>query len=507
MVTNVGRRVWSYFTSTGVWAMPGEQAPIEVVFLRILGLGYLGLTIVGTVTTDPRPSLGGHGPIVLVAVCVLVVAIVVANPRSAVSPRTRVLALAALVAAATALATVQPKGIWELTPYYVGIVAAMRLERRTAVWALGLTILPLGIVAALDNDAGAAVSTVIGAVPWFLVMRQMRRMREQNVALEASQVAEARAAAAAERGRLAREMHDVLAHTLSALALQLESTRLLARDRGVDADVARAVDQAHSLAAGGLDEARRAISTARGDVLPGPERLELLAETFAEQSGLPVALDVTGEPRPLPADARLAVYRTAQEALTNIRRHATPGHVAVRLAYGDGAVELVIEDHGRTAPVAGVPAGQVGDGEQGSHSHRHRSSDGDAGAAADLQAAADFAAGAGPRAVADVAAGAGPRAAADFAAGAGPRAVADVAAGAGPRAVADVAAGAGPRAAADLAAGADAATDPAALAAAAGLTGHGYGLTGMRERAELAGGRLVAEPTGDGFRVELWLPA
>jgi signal transduction histidine kinase len=408
VVANAGQRVWSYFTSTGVWAMPGERAPIEVVFLRILGLGYLGLTIVGTATTDPRPSLGGRGPIVLGALCVLGAAIVIANPRSAVGPRTRLLALAALVGAATVLATVQPNGIWEITPYYVGIVAAMRIERRTAVWALGLTILPLGIVAAVENHAGDAVSTVIGAVPWFLVMRQMRRMREQNIALEASQAAEARAAAAAERGHLAREMHDVLAHSLSALALQLETTRLLARDRGVDADVARAIDQAHGLAAGGLGEARRAISTARGDVLPGPERLELLAETFAEQSGLPVALDVSGEPRPLPADARLAVYRTAQEALTNIRRHATPNHVAVRLAYCDDAVELVIEDHGRIAPVVGVPA--------------------------------------------------------------------------------------------------DPETDPEALAAAAGLTGHGYGLTGMRERAELAGGRLVAEPTGDGFRVELWLP-
>ncbi len=217
-----------------------------------------------------------------------------------------------MVAAGAVLATSQPNGLWEAIPYYVAIVVAMRLERVTAVWVLGLTLDALGAVAGLGNQWGAALGTIAGALPWFLVMRQMRHMREQNLALEASQAAEARAAAALERSRLAREMHDVLAHTLSALALQLESTRLLAHDRGVGSDVSRAIDQAHGLAASGLEEARRAISTARGDALPGPERLRSLAQAVSEQSGLPVSVDVRGEPRELAAEARLAVYRTAQ---------------------------------------------------------------------------------------------------------------------------------------------------------------------------------------------------
>ncbi|HEY5260868.1 MAG TPA: histidine kinase [Solirubrobacteraceae bacterium] len=293
----------------------------------------------------------------------------------------------------------------------MGIVAAMRLDRKLAPWVLGVNLVVLGTVAGFSNHWGDALGTLIGAVPWFLVMRQMRRMREQNIALEASQAAEARAAAAAERGRLAREMHDVLAHSLSALALQLESTRLLAHDRGVDPDVARAIDQAHGLAASGLEEARRAISTARGDALPGPERIRSLAEAVAEQSGLPVTVDVRGEPRELPADARLALYRTAQEALTNIRRHATPDQVAVRLDYQPDAVALVVEDHGAGA-MAAVREAAAGDGS-------------------------------------------------------------------------GMSAGAG--------------TIP--------FAGAGYGLTGMRERAELLGGTLVAEPTDDGFRVQLVLPA
>jgi signal transduction histidine kinase len=369
----------------------------EVVFMRCLGIGFMGLMFIATLTTRPYPGLHGKGLAVLLALCAMPVAFVVSNPRSAADNAARLWALGAIAVAGAILAAVQPDGIWEASPYYVAIVAAMRLERTTAVWALGLTLALLAGVGALGDHWGASLSTMIGALPWFLVLRQMRRMHEQNVALEASQTAEARAAAAAERGRLAREMHDVLAHTLSALALQLESTRLLAHDRGVDVDISSAIDQAHGLAASGLEEARRAISTARGDTLPGPERVGSLAEAFSEQSGLPAEVQVHGDPRELPAEARLAVYRTAQEALTNIRRHASPARVDVSLEYGEDAVALVVEDHGEeAAPLI----------------------------------------------------------------------------------------------------------DPEVASPSAG-----YGLTGMRERAELLGGTLMAEPTRDGFRVRLWLPA
>src|SRR3954453_15192857 len=106
-------------------------------------------------------------------------------------------------------------------------------------------------------------------------MRLMRRQREEHEVtkglvreLEISRAGEAATAAEAERSRLAREMHDVLAHSLSALALQLESTRLLADDRGVDPEGVRPVERAHPLGASGLDEARRAINALRGDEPP-----------------------------------------------------------------------------------------------------------------------------------------------------------------------------------------------------------------------------------------------
>ena len=147
-------------------------------------------------------------------------------------------------------------------------------------------------------------------------------------------------------------MHDVLAHSLSALALQLE-TRACSRAAVASTPRSpRAIDRAHHLAASGLDEARRAIAAARGDELPGPERIGALADAFREQSGLPVALEVSGEPRELAPEARLAVYRTAQEALTNVRRHAAAERVDVKLDYGPDSTVLVVEDHA----VAGVLA-------------------------------------------------------------------------------------------------------------------------------------------------------
>jgi signal transduction histidine kinase len=315
-----------------------------------------------------------------------------------------------VIVAAGVLGSAQPHGVWVVGPYYVAIVAALKLDRRTAWLMLAATLAPFVGGYLLKHEALGALGFVFGIVPWFLAMRLLHYVADQRDALQASRAAEARAAAVAERGRLAREMHDVLAHSLSALALQLETTRLLARTRGVDDEVTQGIDRAHHLAASGLDEARRALASERGDELPGPDRIGALADAFKQQSGLPVAVEVAGDPRELPAEARLAVYRTAQEALTNVRRHATPERVDIKLDYRLDSTVLVVEDH--------AIRGSRGRGAK------------------------------------------------------------------------DVA-------------GDPAPGDPADVAHNGGA---GYGLTGMRERAELLGGQLLAAPTPDGFRVELTLP-
>ena len=371
-------------------------APVEAIAWRLFGVLILAAFIVITSVTHPRPGLHGRDIGVLASFVAFVASTIAAHPeRRELPTRRRILALIGVIVAAGCLGAFQPHGVWVLGPYYVAIVAALSLDRRAA-WLIFLAAIAPFLAGYLSKGQVAHAGTFLsGILPWFFAMRLLHYVAEQRDELKASRASEAEAAAAAERGRLAREMHDVLAHSLSALALQLETTRLLARDRDVDTDVTRAIDRAHHLAASGLDEARRAIAAERGEELPGPERIGALADAFKEQSGLPVALVVRGEPHELPPEARLAVYRTAQEALTNVRRHATAERVDLRLDYGPSSTVLVVEDHS----VPGSPR-------------------------------------------------------------------------------------------------------PAPI----GLDG-GYGLTGMRERAELLGGELHAAPTPGGFRVELRLPS
>ncbi len=153
-------------------------------------------------------------------------------------------------------------------------------------------------------------------------------------------------------------MHDVLAHSLSGLLLQLEAARMLAAGDPADPRLPGVVDRAHQLGRTGLDEARRAIGMLRDDELPGPDRLPALAAQFEQDRAVPTRFTVSGAPRELASEARLALYRVAQESLTNITRHARPDRVELHLAYEPSATRLVVEDF---AAVAAAPA-PAGDG-------------------------------------------------------------------------------------------------------------------------------------------------
>jgi signal transduction histidine kinase len=377
--------------------------PPPVRAMRAFGFAAIAFMVFVAVTTEPRPALHGDGALVLLALVALLAGLPGVFPRRPLPPGRRLVALTLVGAASVALTALQTEGAAISGVYLVPIIAALRLPRAQAVAVSALTIGGEMVALALTHPAptGPILTLGFSMVPWFLVMRLMRqqgiaRARAEGLVeeLRESREAHAQSAALGERTRLARDMHDVLAHSLSALSLQLEAARLLARDRDADPDVVAAVERAHHLAAGGLDEARRAIAALRGDELPGPERLQALADAFREHTAADCRLTVSGEPRPLGSEARLAIYRTAQEALTNVRRHSAADRVELVLAYEAGGTRLTVRDHGPGAPVA---------------------------------------------------------------------------------------VGGGP--------------------------GGGYGLTGMRERAELLGGRLAAGPTDDGFQVELWLPA
>jgi signal transduction histidine kinase len=170
-----------------------------------------------------------------------------------------------------------------------------------------------------------------------------------------------RAAALAERSRLARDLHDVLAHSLSALALQLEATRLMAITTGAGARLVGQVASAHKLTCIGMLEARRALQMLREDEAYVPADLPELVSETAMALGIPIALEVVGVPRPLGADAGITLYRVVQEALTNVAKHAGRGaRVTVRLAWASGGAEVSIVDRGGDGVDAGLPSSGFG---------------------------------------------------------------------------------------------------------------------------------------------------
>lgn len=193
---------------------------------------------------------------------------------------------------------------------------------------LGLIALTVSHVAAgaTVQLTGCIVAFVVIAVGGFnrriyrdRLMRQAARLVEQTSRTQAEHV---RSAALSERAHIAREIHDVLAHSLGVLAVQLEAADAVLIDGGDPAQVHRHVARARTLAVEGLTETRRAIGALRGDTLLLTDQLEQLVVDHSQDTGTPTELSVDGSPRIFPAEVTLTVYRTAQEALTNCRKHA-----------------------------------------------------------------------------------------------------------------------------------------------------------------------------------------
>ncbi len=183
--------------------------------------------------------------------------------------------------------------------------------------------------------------------------RRLDSLIERNRLLAIERDQQADLAAAAERARIARELHDVVAHSLSVIVTQADGGRYAASQ-----DLRAAAGVLDTIAATGreaLTEMRRLLGvlrvgdgeTARLVPQPGAEEVETLVEQIGA-TGLPVQLCVAGRPRPLPAGVDVTVYRVAQEALTNVLRHAgSPRRVEVELSYVDDGVELAVRDDGR----------------------------------------------------------------------------------------------------------------------------------------------------------------
>ncbi|WP_231335664.1 sensor histidine kinase [Actinomadura graeca] len=198
-----------------------------------------------------------------------------------------------------------------------------------------------------------------------------RSLEERAVRLEAERDAQAQVAAAAERARIAREMHDVIAHSVSVMVVQADGGSYML---DVDPDRARrALEMIGTTGRQALTEMRRMLGVLReggqaGTYAPQPgiDQLTELVEQI-RTTGLTVDLAIEGTPLEMPAALQLAVYRIIQEALTNARKHGGPRVTAqVRLHYGDDAVLVDVSDDGRGAAALsdGQGHGLVGMGER-----------------------------------------------------------------------------------------------------------------------------------------------
>nr|WP_239092118.1 histidine kinase [Streptomyces sp. SID14478] len=228
--------------------------------------------------------------------------------------------------------------------------AVSALERLPLAASVPATAASLTGFALVNNDAWLTTAVIVVGLclsGYVLRLDAEARGNAQRLLVQerAARAAEAESAALAERSRIAREIHDVLAHSLSAQLVHLEAARLLI-ERGADRDqILERVVAARGMARDGLSETRQALSALRGDMTPLED---FLRELVASSDG--ASLSVAGERGPLAAEASQAVRRVAQEALTNVRKHAPGAKTQMRLEYGPVEVALEVRDSGASRP-------------------------------------------------------------------------------------------------------------------------------------------------------------
>jgi signal transduction histidine kinase len=257
--------------------------------------------------------------------------------------------------------------------------AARHGKRREATASLGIAIGGMWAAAALPPTSGAAY--IVGDAIWgsglmagawglgraFRNRKLSAHALEQRAdQLEREQEERARLAVADERGRIARELHDIVAHNVSTMVVQAGAgKRVLDRDPGKAREAFASIETSGRRA---LAEMRRLLGILRTDreglalaPQPGLASLDGLIDQVRD-AGLPVELTVIGQPQPLSSGVDVSAYRIIQEGLTNTIKHAGPAHAEVVVRYEDGDLDLEILDDGRGAAESAANGARKGHG-------------------------------------------------------------------------------------------------------------------------------------------------
>jgi signal transduction histidine kinase len=325
-----------------------------------LGVTAMVVCVAVSVLAAPSPALKA-----VVGVLGLCAELGMLLGRRILAPQRAVVGVVTTIAAGFAMTVLAPNGLGEIPVLAGAAVLPLCVQDRLARSA-GVAVVAVGFGVVIMVISGSLTGLLAGVGAWFIADRAVEHAalqaeRDRAVALvaevEATRLARQEAAAVEERGRIAREMHDVLAHSLAGLSVQLQAVRVVADREGAGPALTGPLDRAAELAREGVQEARAAVGVLRAAPLRTVDDLGALVAGFPGSG----RLRVTGRPGRLTPEAGHAVYRGVQEALTNAARYATGSAVEVNVAWDTGELRVAVRDQG-------LPAGRGPSGIRGSGS-------------------------------------------------------------------------------------------------------------------------------------------
>jgi signal transduction histidine kinase len=352
-------------------ARPAEGPPAvtaDAPWLVLVGM----ITMAGVITGVAAEGLppGAEGAAMVGLLLAATACCGVALSRRVRDPRAVLAALVVLGLCGAALDWKQTDGPGFVVGYLALAGLALRVPRRSALVAGAPIVGAIAAAEAYDsaNPVSTGLAAVLGAGFLFITsavaaFSRDAHHRAETMLLREAAVREAREqmATLAERSRLARELHDVLAHSLSGLFVQLEAARLLADSTAADVRLVEHIGHAQRLAEGGMLSARRALEALRGDEVAGPGDVPALISQMALTWRMPITFGAEGAPRTLAPEVGLTVYRAVQEALTNAAKHAGRGaRAAVMLTWEPDSLEVSVTDTGGDGVGAGLASSGFG---------------------------------------------------------------------------------------------------------------------------------------------------